>query len=138
MKKLIDSDISKLITSFNVPTVYVDSSKSITWDQYMEMYAVMKTCMEQKRPVCVVDGTFNDPTKIDNITVILSVPYKLDDNFEVTEDNPFFSFYFNSGIVLWKSDDGYKIDGELDYAYGWYPNDSELGIKGTGNIQEWL
>lgn len=137
MKKLIDNDISKLITSFNIPFVYVDASKHISWDQYMEIYGTMKTCMEQKRPVCVVEGNFSDPTKIDDLTIFVSVPTKVDTTID-SRGSAQYSFYFGSGVMIYKEDSKYILDDFSEYAYGWFADDINMGIKGTGCVQEWL
>ena len=140
MKKLIDGDISKFLSSFNIPVVAIDTNKDITWDEYMEIYNVMKECCENKKFALQVyyatgeDGSF----AVDDMQIVLGIPDDIDT--DVSEGTPYYNFKFwGDYFSIWNKGDGWTIETRSEWACGWRPNDtSDIEHKGLGKIEEWL
>ena len=140
MKKLIDSDISKFITSFNCPIVCIDWNEEITWDEYMEIYNVMKDCAENRKLMATIYYYRNDgELDAEDIRVHIGIPSKVN---EKTEEGDFhYSFFFEDAMLEIRNIDGeYKITiNDRGWACGFYPNDpADVNHKGLGKIDEWL
>lgn len=139
MKKLIDSDISKFITSFNLPVVCIDYNKSISWDEYMEIYNVMKDCAENRKLIATI-YYYRTDGKLDaeDIRVQIGIPTKVDESAE--EGSYHYNFYFNDPMLEILNIDGeYKITTNSEWACGFFPNDpADVEHHGLGKIMEWL
>ena len=139
MKKLIDGDISKFITSFNCPIICIDYNESISWERYMEIYNVMKDCAENRKLIATI-YYYKTDGKIDaeDIRVQIGIPTRVD---ESTEEGSFhYNFFFEDYFFEICNVDGeYVIRTNVEWACGFFPNDSaDVDHKGLGKIDEWL
>ena len=139
MKKLIDGDLSKFITSFGCPIVCIDFSEDITWGRYMEIYNLMKDCAENRKPVMAIYySKENGKLDAENIEWHIGIPTKVDDSVE--EGSYHYNFYFSDPILeICNTGEEYVITTTFDWACGFRPNDpADLEHKGLGKIEEWL
>ena len=139
MKKLIDGDISKFITSFNCPIVCIDYNENITWDRYMEVYNTMKDCAENRKLIATI-YYYRKDGKLDaeDVRVQIGIPTKVDEQTE--EGSYHYNFYFEDPMFeIYNVDGEYIIRTNDEWACGFLPNDSsDVDHKGLGKIEEWL
>ena len=139
MKKLIDSDISKFITSFNLPIVCINYNEEISWDRYMEIYNAMKDCAKNRKLIATI-YYYRKDGKLDaeDVRVQIGIPTKVDE--ENGEGSYHYNFFFEDPMFEICNVDGeYIIRTNSEWACGFLPNDSaDVDHKGLGTIEEWL
>lgn len=139
MKKLIDGDISKFITSFNLPFICIDFNENISWDRYMEVYNAMRDCAENRKLIGAI-YYYKEDGKLDaeNVRLTIGIPTKVDE--ETGEGSYHYNFYFEDPMLeIYNVDGEYIITTNDGWACGFYPNDSsDVDHKGLGKIEEWL
>lgn len=139
MKKLIDSDISKFLTSLNMPVVCIDNEYNLyTYDEYMSIWNVMKECEKANRPVIIFSAFYdNDVLNLPYCEIAIGIP-KATVNGDPTEGDIVNCFTLDTLISISEDDGSWGIHTITAYGWGWACQDTEAGFKGKGYIQQYL